>query len=60
MSIEPGEVRLVLDVAAGALLASAARLVLMKAFLEPAAYWAGRTGLKHIKELVAERLGSRD
>jgi hypothetical protein len=48
--------RIVLDVIAATLLLRALRLIAMKAFLEPAAVWAGRRGWHFLDRLLGDRL----
>jgi hypothetical protein len=44
--------RIITDIVIASLLASGLRLIVQKAFLEPAAAWAGQTGLKKAWQLV--------
>lgn len=43
--------RIITDIVLGSLLASGVRLILLKAFLEPAAIWAGRRGWHFLDRL---------
>jgi len=44
--------RLIADIVIGSFVASGLRLIAQKAFLEPAAAWAGQTGLKKAWQLL--------
>lgn len=48
--------RIITDIVLGSLLASGVRLILLKAFLEPAAFWAGRRGWHTLDRLLGDRL----
>lgn len=48
--------RIIADIVLASLLASAVRLIVLKAFLEPAAIWAGRRGWHFIDRLMGDRL----
>lgn len=50
MSAEDG--RIITDIVVASLIASALRLIVQKAFLEPAAAWIGQTGLKSALRLL--------
>jgi hypothetical protein len=48
--------RIVLDVIAATLLLRALRLIAMKAFIEPLAFWAGRRGYHALDWILGDRL----
>ena len=48
--------RIIIDIVAGSLIASGIRLVVLKAFIEPAAVWAGRKGYRQLDRLLGNRL----
>ena len=50
------DLHVVVDVLLASLLAPALRLIVMKAFLEPAAGWAGRRGWDALDRLLHDRL----
>lgn len=52
----PEDVRIVGDVVIASLLASGLRLVVAKAFLEPAAVWLGRHGYRRLDAATGDRL----
>lgn len=48
--------RIITDIVIGSLLAGAVRLIAIKAFIEPAAFWAGRRGWRFLDQLLGDRL----
>jgi hypothetical protein len=48
--------RIITDIVLGSLLASAVRLILLKSFLEPLAFWAGRRGYHALDWILGDRL----
>lgn len=48
--------RIITDIVIGSLLAGGVRLIVLKAFLEPAAFWAGRRGWHFLDQLLGDRL----
>ena len=50
------DVRVVADIVAGSLLASLLRLIVLKAFLEPAAMWAGQFAYRRADAVLGDRL----
>lgn len=48
--------RILGDVIAGTLAASAIRLVIVKAFIEPLAVWVGQKGYRQLDRAVGDRL----
>lgn len=50
------DLHVIADVLLASLLAPAVRLIVMKAFLEPAAGWAGRRGWNALDRLLNDRL----
>jgi len=54
MSADDG--RIITDIVLGSLLANGVRLIVLKAFLEPAAFWAGRHGWHFLDRLLGDRL----
>jgi hypothetical protein len=62
MTVSPGsdDTRLVLDVVLGSIaarwIAAALQLVILKAFIEPLAIWAGRSPYQWLDRLLNDRL----
>jgi hypothetical protein len=52
----PNDVRIIGDVMLATLLTSGLRLVMVKAFIEPAAVWLGRHGWKRLDAATGDRL----
>lgn len=50
------DLRIVGDIIVGSLLAGGLRLVVVKAFLEPAAVWLGQRGYRGLDRLTGDRL----
>ncbi len=50
------DVRIVGDIVVGSLLAGGLRLVVVKAFLEPLATWAGQEAYRRTDEALGDRL----
>lgn len=50
------DIRIVLDIICGSILASGVRLVIMKAFLEPAAHWVGVEAYRYADRSLGDRL----
>jgi hypothetical protein len=50
------DTRIITDIVIGSLLASGVRLIILKSFLEPLAFWAGRRGWHFIDQLLGDRL----
>jgi hypothetical protein len=50
------DARIIGDIVIGSLLASAIRLIAVKAFIEPAAVFAGKWGYRKTDELLGDRL----
>jgi len=50
------DVRIVGDVVLASLIAGGARLVLVKAFIEPAAVWLGQRGYRWVDSMLGDRL----
>jgi hypothetical protein len=50
------DLRIVGDIIVGSLLASGLRLVVLKAFLEPAAQWAGQQAYRRADDALGDRL----
>lgn len=48
--------RIITDIVLGSLLAGGVRLIVLKAFLEPAAFWAGRRGWHFLDSILGGRL----
>jgi hypothetical protein len=48
--------RIIVDIVVGSLIAGGLRLIVLKAFIEPAAVWAGRKGYHHLDRLLGNRL----
>lgn len=46
----------IFDVAIGSLVAGGVRLIVLKSFLEPAAFWAGRKGWHFLDWALNDRL----
>jgi hypothetical protein len=52
----PNDLRIVGDVLIATFIASGLRLVIVKAFIEPAAVWLGRHGWKRLDAATGDRL----
>ena len=52
----PDDVRIVGDLVVASLLASGLRLVVIKAFIEPAAVWLGQRGYRRLDAATGDRL----
>jgi len=52
ITVSADDGRIITDIVIASLLASGLRLIVQKAFLEPAATWAGQAGLKKAWQLL--------
>jgi hypothetical protein len=50
------DARIIADVLLASLIAPVVRLIAMKAFVEPAAAWAGRSGWRFLDSILNDRL----
>lgn len=56
MNWSSDDARIIGDIVVGSLLASTLRLIVVKAFLEPAAAWAGQFAYRSADTLMGDRL----